>query len=93
MDMKSFGSNRLLQLNELDELRTNAYENAKMYKERTKAWHDKHIVQKEFKPGQKVLLFNSRLRLFLGKRKSRWSGLFEITKVLPYGAVEIMQPE
>ena len=78
MDMKATGSNRLLQLSELDELRTNAYENAKFYKERTKAWHDKHIVQKEFELGQKVLLFNSRLRMFLGKLKSRWSGPFEI---------------
>ena len=40
-----------------------------------------------------MLLFNSRLRLFLGKLKSRWSGPFKITKVLPYGAVEIMHPE
>ena len=93
MDMKASRSNRLLQLSELDELRTNAYQNAKIYKERTKAWHDKHIVQKEFELGQKVLLFNSRLRLFPGKLKSRWSGPFEITKVLPYGAVEIMHPE
>ena len=65
MDMKEFGNNRLLQLTELDKLRTNASENEKLYKERTKAWHDKHIVQKEFKPRKKVLLFNLRLRLFL----------------------------
>ena len=93
MDMKASGNNRLLQLKELEELRTNAYENAKIYKERTKAWHDKNIVKKEFKPGQKVLLFNSRLRLFPRKLKSRWSGPFEITQVLPYGAVENMHPK
>ena len=93
MDMKAGGSNRLLQLNELDELKTNAYENAKIYKERTKVWHDKHIVKKEFEPGQKILLFNSRSRLFPGKLKSRWSGPFEITNILPYGAVEIIHPE
>ena len=93
MDMKAFGSNRLLQLSELDVLRTNAYENAKIYKERTKVWHDKHIVQKEFESGQKVVLFNSKLRLFPRKLKSRWSSPFERTKVLPYGVVEIMHPE
>ena len=91
--MKVVGSNRLLQFSEFDELRTNAYENAKIYKEQTTTWHDKHIVQKEFKLGQKVLVFNSRLRLFLEKLTSRWFGPFEITNVLPYGAIEIMHPE
>ena len=91
--MNASGNNRLLVLIELDKLRTNAYENAKIYKERTKTWHDKHIVHKEFKPGQRVLLFNSRLRLFPGKLKSRWSGPSEITQVLPYGVVEIIHPE
>ena len=40
-----------------------------------------------------MLLFNSRLRLFLGKLKSRWSGPFEIIQVILFGAVEIMHPE
>ena len=93
MDMKASGSNRILQLSELDELRTNAYENAKIYKERTKVWNDKHLVQKEFEPGQNVLLLNSKLRLFPGKLKLRWFCPFEITNVLPYGAFEIMHPE
>ena len=62
----------MLQLTELDEFRNEAYENAQIYKENTKAWHDKHIVRKEFEPGQQVLLFNSRLKLFLGKLKSKW---------------------
>ena len=39
--------------------------------------------------GDVVLLFNSRLRLFPGKLKSRWSGPYEITKVFPSGAIEI----
>ena len=59
----------LLQLNELDEFRHEAHENAKIYKERTKAWHDKHIMRKEFEPSQQVILFNSRFKLFLGKLK------------------------
>ena len=58
-----------------------------------KALHDKHIVRKEFESGQQVLLFNSRLKLFLGKLKSRWSGPFTVTQVFPYGGVEIMHPE
>ncbi|GKV23246.1 hypothetical protein SLEP1_g32996 [Rubroshorea leprosula] len=88
-DLKDAGEHRKLQLNELEELRLAAYENAKIYKERTKAWHDLHVQKKEFHVGDKVLLFNSRLQLFPGKLKSRWSGPFVVTKVLPYGVVEI----
>ncbi|PIN07717.1 DNA-directed DNA polymerase [Handroanthus impetiginosus] len=70
-DMQAAGEKRLLQLNELDEFRLQAYENAKIYKEKTKRWHDKKIVERHFEPGQYVLLFNSRLKLFPGKLKSR----------------------
>ncbi|GKV41179.1 hypothetical protein SLEP1_g48746 [Rubroshorea leprosula] len=69
-DLKDAGEHRKLQLNELEELRLAAYENAKIYKKRTKAWHDLHVHKKEFHVGDKVLLFNSRLRLFPGKLKS-----------------------
>ena len=88
-DMKSAGEKRLLQLQELEELRLDAYENAKIYKERTKKWHDKRILPKDFKEGDLVLLFNSRLRLFPGKLKSRWSGPFKVVKIFPHGAIEI----
>ena len=67
----------------------NAYENAKLYKDRTKLWHDKHITKKEFHVGDLILLYNSRLQLFLGKLKSKWSGPFKIVKVHPYGAIDI----
>ncbi|XP_070046068.1 uncharacterized protein [Nicotiana tomentosiformis] len=82
MDMDSAGENRLLQLNELDEFRLHAYENAKLYKEKTKRWHDKHIQHREFEPGQEVLLFNSRLKLFPGKLKSRWAGPFVLVEMV-----------
>ena len=70
MNLEMAGKKRMLQLNELDELRQNAYDNSRIYKEKTKAWHDKHLVHNEFKPEQQVLLFNSRLKLFPGKRRS-----------------------
>ena len=89
MDLEAAGEKRLLQLNELDEFRREAYENAKIYKEKTKVWHDKGLNRKEFEPGQQVLLFNSRLKLFPGKLKSRWSGPYIVTQVFPYGAVEL----
>nr|XP_009767260.1 PREDICTED: uncharacterized protein LOC104218461 [Nicotiana sylvestris] len=81
--------NRLTKLHELEELRYHAFESTRLYKERMKRLHDKHIVDKNFKPGDKVLLYNSRLRLFPSKLKSRWSGPFRVTEVFPSGAVEI----
>ncbi|XP_073152892.1 uncharacterized protein [Henckelia pumila] len=89
MDLEASGELRKLQLNELDEFRSEAYENAKIYKEQTKKWHDKVIVHKEFKTGQKVLLFNSRLKLFPRKLKSRWSGPFLVETFYPHGAIEL----
>ena len=47
-DMRAAGEKRILNLHELEELRLNAYENAKLYKEKTKRWHDKHIVKRNF---------------------------------------------
>ena len=77
-DMKAAGKKCLLQLNELDEFRFLAYENTKLFKEKTKRWHDAHILKKEFKVGDLVLLFNSRLKLFPSKLRSRWSGPFKV---------------
>ena len=87
------GKKRVLWLSELEEFCNEAYENAKIYKEKTKAWHDKLIERKEFESGQRVLLFNSRLKLFPGKLKSTWLRPFTVTQVFPYGGVEIMNPE
>ena len=70
-DLKASGEERLLQFNEIEEFHNEAYKNAKLDKGTTKMWHDKQIVRREFKKGQKVLLFNSRLRLFPGKLRSR----------------------
>ena len=69
MDSKVAGEKSLLQLSELEEFCNEAYENERIYKEKTKDWHDKHIVRKEFELGQRVLLFNFRLKFFTGKLK------------------------
>ncbi|XP_027357430.1 uncharacterized protein LOC113866830 [Abrus precatorius] len=81
----SVGEQRKLQLQELKELRLETYENSRIYKEKTKRYHDKMISRKEFYFSQKVHLFNSRLKLILGKLKSRWFA----TKVFAHGSVEI----
>nr|GEW23253.1 reverse transcriptase domain-containing protein [Tanacetum cinerariifolium] len=82
-----------LQLNELNELRDQAYENSLIYKERTKKLHDSKIKNRIFNVGDQVLLFNSRLKIFSGKLKTRWSGPFTITQVFPYGTVDLSQPD
>ncbi|KAM1104815.1 hypothetical protein ACFX13_013440 [Malus domestica] len=89
MNLEEAGSQRRLQLNELDEIRREAYDNASIYKQKTKAFHDNMIRGKSFSIGQKVLLFNSRLRLFPGKLRSKWIGPFVITNVSSYGAIQI----
>ncbi|WZZ88473.1 hypothetical protein YC2023_117052 [Brassica napus] len=86
-DIKSAKEKRLFQLHELDEIRMDAFENSRIYKEKTKAFHDKNILKREFKEGDQVLLYNSRLKLFPGKLKSRWSGPLKVKEVKPYGAI------
>nr|GEZ55282.1 reverse transcriptase domain-containing protein [Tanacetum cinerariifolium] len=85
-DLKTAGDHRKLQLNEL---RDQAYENSLIYKERTKKLHDAKIKNRIFNVGDQVLLFNSRLKIFSKKLKSRWSGPFTVTKVYPYGTAKL----
>ena len=91
-DQTTVEEKRKIQLHELEELRLQAYESSRIYKERMKLYHDKKLVKKVFSPGQYVLLFNSRVKLFMGKLKSKWSGPFRVKDVRPYGAVEIEDP-
>ena len=88
-DFSADKEKRLLQLNELEELRNKAYDNAWIYKEKIKKWHDQRILRKEFKVGELVLLYNSRLRLFPRKLKSRWSDLYTMIAVTTFGAVTL----
>nr|GEW34996.1 reverse transcriptase domain-containing protein [Tanacetum cinerariifolium] len=88
-DLKTDGDHRKVQINELNKLHDQAYENSLIYKEKIKRFHDSKIKNRVFNIGDRVLLFNSRLRIFSGKLKSRWSGPFKISQVYPYGTVEL----
>ena len=88
-DFKATKEERLLQLNELEEFRNEAYDSATIYKDKTKKWHDKRILRREFKAGDQVLLFNSRLRHFPGKLKSKWSGPYTVVSRTQFGAVTL----
>nr|GFA75100.1 reverse transcriptase domain-containing protein [Tanacetum cinerariifolium] len=85
-----FGDHQKLQLNEL---RDQAYENSLIYKEWTKKLHDDKIKNCIFNVGDEVLLFNSRLKIFSGKLKSRWSGPFTIFEIYPYGTAKLIHPD
>nr|GEW34150.1 reverse transcriptase domain-containing protein [Tanacetum cinerariifolium] len=78
---------------QLNELRDQAYENTLIYKEKTKRLYDSKIKDRVFNISERVLLFNSRLNIFFGKLKSRWSGPFTISHVFLYDTIELSQPD
>nr|GEX97849.1 reverse transcriptase domain-containing protein [Tanacetum cinerariifolium] len=78
---------------QLNELCDQAYKNSLIYKEKTKRLHDSKIKDHVFNIGDRVLLFNSRLKIFSGKLKTHWSRPFTITHVFPYGTVELSQTD
>nr|GEY13997.1 reverse transcriptase domain-containing protein [Tanacetum cinerariifolium] len=92
-NLKTAGDHRKLQLKELSELHDQAYENSLIFKERTKKLHDEKIKNCIFNIGDQVFLFNSRLKIFSGKLKSRWSGPFTISKIYPCGAAKLVHPD
>jgi hypothetical protein len=83
-----------MQLSELEEWWEKAYHSAKLYKERTKKWHDERLKKKKFKPGDKVLLFNSRVKLFgYEKLRSKWEGPYKVISTSSHGALTLQNDE
>ena len=89
LDFQGVKEKRLLQLNELEELRNEADDNARIYKDKIKKWHDQKILRKEFRVEDQVLLYNSKLKLFPKKLKSRWGGPYTVVAVNPFEAVTL----
>ena len=92
-DFKLAGEKRLFDISSLDEWRAQAYENARLFKEKVKRWHDKRIQKREFNVGDYVLLYNSRLRFFAGKLLSKWEGPYVVEEVYRSGAIKINNTE
>ncbi|GJY87049.1 reverse transcriptase domain-containing protein [Tanacetum coccineum] len=89
-DLIAAGEKRMFQLHELDELRHQAYENSRLYKARTKVWHDRKLrMRKEFKHGNKVLLFHSKYKFKQPKLRSRWLGPYVVKYQYPSRYVEL----
>nr|GEX19026.1 hypothetical protein [Tanacetum cinerariifolium] len=90
MDLTKAGANRFLPINELEKIRLDACKSSISYKERIKRRHDKRIkTPTNYEKGDKVLLFNLRLRLFPGKLKSRWYEPFLVSKDMRNAAIEL----
>jgi hypothetical protein len=90
MDLKVARTKRKIQIAKLEEWREKSYHSAKLYKERTKRWHNKWVKTKQFKPGDKVLLFNSHVRLFgHGKLHSKWEGPYLVLHATDHGVVTL----
>ena len=79
-------------MNELEEMRNEAYESSKIYKAKMKTFHDKRILRKTFVVNQKVYLYNSRLHKHPGKLRSRWDGPYIVKHVSEHGAIEVEDP-
>ncbi|GJZ26197.1 reverse transcriptase domain-containing protein [Tanacetum coccineum] len=88
------GEKRMFQLHELDKLRHQAYENSRLYKARTKVWHGRKLrMRKEFKHGNKVLLFHSKYKFKKPKLRSRWLGPYVVKNQYPSGYVELYRKD
>nr|GEV48841.1 reverse transcriptase domain-containing protein [Tanacetum cinerariifolium] len=85
-DLKTTGDPQKVKLNKLHD---QAYENFLIYKDKMNRMHDSKIKNRVFNVGDQVLLFNSRLNIFLGKLKTRWTGPFTVAQVFPYGTIEL----
>nr|GEX49974.1 reverse transcriptase domain-containing protein [Tanacetum cinerariifolium] len=98
---KTVGENRASWSDKLEDalwafrtaFKTSDYEDSLIYKERTKKLHDDKIKNRIFNVSDQVLLFNSRLKIFLGKLKSRWSGPFTLSEIYPYGTAKLIHPD
>ena len=92
MDLSRTELKRFLDLNEMEEIRNDAYSNSKISKEISKKWHDQTITYKSFNKGDQVLMYDSKLHLFPGKLKSRWTGPFIVQQAHPNGSVDLLNP-
>ena len=90
MDMNRAGLKRMPEIDELEELRNDAYFNSKIAKDKQKKWHDQLITRKTFNQGDQVLLYDFKLHLFLGKLKSIWTGPFIIHQAYLNGSVDLI---
>ena len=89
MDLEEAQKQRILQINELDEIRRNALQRTMLIQNQRNKWHDKFIKQNQFNTRDWALLFDSRYKNFEGKSTTRWMGPYEVVTTFDNGSVEI----
>jgi hypothetical protein len=89
MDLDEAQKQRLMQLNELDEIRQDALQRTMLIQDQRTKWHDKFIKKKSFHPGDWALLYDNRFKNFKGKLSTRWLGPYEVDTVYDNGLVKI----
>ena len=90
-NLEEAGLNRLLQIQELEEIRLDAYHSSDTYKQKAKLIHDSSILRKHFKEGDKVLRYQARFKFKKGKFKTSWDGPYTVVKVHNFGMVELKE--
>ena len=93
MDMNRAGIKRMLEIDELEELRNDVYFNSKIAKDKQKKWHDQLITRKTVNQGNQVLLYDSKLHIFSSKLKSQWTGPFIVHQAYLNGSVDLLNPK
>ncbi|XP_074283104.1 uncharacterized protein LOC141607650 [Silene latifolia] len=86
------GLHRKLQLQEIEEICLDSYDNAAIYNEKARTWHDRLIRRRELKEGNNFLVLQNRLKLFSRNLRSKWFGPYIVKKVHSHGAVEVENP-
>ena len=79
----------MLQMNGLDEMRCESYESSRIYKEKVKLFHDKHIVSKTLSRNRRYFC----TALVCTFSQANWTSPFVVKTVHPYGSVEIENPK
>ena len=89
IDLNKAQEQRVMQLNELGEIRQDALQRTILIQNQRSKWHDKYIKKKHFQPGDWALLFDSKYKIFKGKLTTRWLGPYEVETVFDNGSVKI----
>lgn len=89
MDLNEAQKKRILQLNELDEIRQDSFQRTMLVHDQRDQWHDKYIKKKVFQRGDQALLYDNKFKHFKGKISTRWLGPYEVEEVFNNGSIRI----
>ena len=89
MNLDEAQKQHILQINELDEIRQDAFQRTMLIQSQWNQWHDKFIKQKQFNTEDWALLFDSQFKNFKENLTTRWLGPYEVVTAFDNGSVKI----